>query len=297
MASTSPSDLFQTGQIAGVPSGYKTAVTNPALGLQHGVAVNLAEFAGQAAHLRPAAQFLVLRTPGVFKYLPGDMGKAYSDGWRSIWEGRSEAIEGVDLGLETEMVKTLVGGGSGQELAQLAKVKTKSFDVTTRLVDPVGRPYQRMFESLITLEMNAYGGQPGILALNPDIPQEEMEHIGFWSGMVLAYVMSPSRKSVDAATLLLGVRHNEMGENKLDRDLSKSLEKLELSIPWSAVSQPNDQVLLLAQRLHDDINEGRVTPWMAAAAATEIDPSVAASTTGSKTLVDNVLATGVAARA
>ena len=272
-------------------------IMNGGYGGTHGVQTNYPQYHGFGSHMQRPGRAIVLRTPLGYDYLPAGTREWYIGAYVALFEQRAEEITGLDQTLEAEFTETNIGG-SKQVMEDLSNVTRARSNLSLRLTDPPGRPYQRLAEStLLLFGMDDQIKIPRILSINADIPANVMALPEFRAGVVLFYVPDISEQYIDKAWLLGNVGFKGGGDNKAGRNLQNALEKAEITLDMTCWAQMDEAAIAAATSIHRQLNAARVSPAQAPAFMNAVDSNVADQATGAKALVDQIANAGVAARA
>jgi hypothetical protein len=267
-----------------VTTGWATGATQPMLdfsyGGQHGYSPNLTEWVSNQAYIRRNLICILLEAPGFFQLMPNP--EIWVRSLKSLVELHARTIEGFNAALTVEFAEHPVGG-AGEMQQEVTDVKRVRTEPVFGFVEKYGRPIQTFLEMWIrygmmdpdakiamagTLNSKAvaptrggYQGQSaGSLAVTNGRPNDLLAD---WSTMTCLFIEPDNlHQSVVKSWVTTNMMPRETGPIEGKRDLTSASELLELSIPFTGISQYGLGVNKLAQAILDSINITNAVPFL-----------------------------------
>ncbi len=267
--------------------------TSLAFGGQNGWMPDLREIHGWQQYVQRNARCLVVETPRFLNYLPNP--EIWRESWRCLWEKHAKKISGFKQGLKASVTEQ-DAGGAGEKLQIVGDMKRDRTEPVTDFDEKEGRPIQRMLEvlmrfglmdpntktALISTLIEAAAAR-GLKDLGLDVHGNGMPKdwlLDWFGGTILVYECDITDTRVDKATLTTNVWPHETGPIDMGRELTASKDLLELSIPWSGISDSSYAVVQVAQRLHDRIKKAHTSPGNNPAFIQDIEPILRSNKSG-----------------
>lgn len=265
----------------------KYASTNLAKGGMMGWFPDLREIHGWQQYVPRNAIVLVLETPRFLNYLPNP--EIWRESWRCLIEKHAQKVSGWKQGLKASITEQNVGG-AGELLQIVGDMKRDRTDPVLDFVEKEGRPIQRLLgihlryalmdpetkTALISTLIDSLAARAGSMNdLGPDIGEDGLPKdwlLDWFGGSVLVYETDITNRFVDKASISTNFWPHETGPIDMSRDILASKEKLELSIPFSAVTVSGFAIEQVAQKIHDSIKKAHTSPSNNPAMIQDIEP-------------------------
>jgi len=267
-------------------NGVKQPLLDFRRGGQHGYAPNLTEWVSNQAYIRRNLICILLEAPGFFQLMPDS--SIWIQSLKSLVELHARSIEGFNAALTVEFAEHPVGG-AGEMQQEVTDVKRARTEPVFNFVEKYGRPIQTFLEMWIRYGMmdpdakiamagtltssntatrsgqtlNAAGGRPTDLLAD-------------WSTMTCLFIEPDNlHRSVVKSWITTNMMPKETGPIEGKRDLTTASDLLELSIPFTGISQYGLGVNNLAQAILNQINITNAVPFLHKAFITKGDTNVA----------------------
>jgi hypothetical protein len=257
---------------------------NPMLDLQYGGQMgftpNYTQWVNNQQYIRRNLICLLIEAPLGFQYLPNP------DVWvgtlRALVELHATRIEGLNAHLTVDVAETPVGGGGNvqQDVVDVKRERSApQFTwnekygmpvtmfhqgwITNLLMDP-----DTKFANIATLGSGStYGPPPDMLA-------------DMYSATMIFIEPDPTHTRVVKSWLVTNMFPLSTGDIVGSRDLTAQADKLDVNIQYAGIAQYGLGVDAFAQQLLTSISIANANPYTVNAFANQIDPNVAATTTG-----------------
>ena len=267
-------------------------------GGQHGYAPNLTEWVSNQAYIRRNLICILLEAPGFFQLMPNPT--TWVQSLKSLVELHARTIEGFNAALTVEFAEHPVGGG-GEMQQEVTDVKRARTEPVFGFVEKYGRPIQTFLEMWIRygmLDPDAKIALAGTLAstasasptrsdiaLSYDTTNKRPQDLlADWSTMTCLFIEPDVlHKSVVKAWITTNMMPKETGPIEGKRDLTSPSDLLELSIPFTGISQYGLGVNKLAQQILNNINITNAVPFLHKAFISKFDTTVNSALTASST--------------
>lgn len=263
----------------GPDSTLKAPMINVAVGGQNAFTPDPASFVSSAGYVKRNVIAVLVEAPEGFNDLPN------SENWiaclRQLVEVHPIRIEGLTSKLTPEFVETPIGG-AGEVQQDLADVKRERSAPVIVWSELMGKPISNFIDAWITIfGMDPQTKVPRIMNIADRKPTSILPN---YTGMtVMFFEPDPTFTSIVDAWLCTNMMPMEGPDRTGSRDLTTAGEKLEISTPFTAITQVGDGVLQQAQKYLDDMNLTSVNPNRIKPVLDDIDPLVAnADTAGFK---------------
>lgn len=270
-------------------AGHQSPMLNPTYGGQMGWAPELAEWVSNQAYIRKNLVCLLIEAPAGFQYLPNP------DQWvqtlKAMVELHPVSIDGLNAGLEVEVVDQPVGGG-GQKHHDFTDVKETESNIVFRWTEKYGNPFQAFLRGWITyLMMDPYTKFASVTTLSGSKPTDMLAD-NFAATMIFIEP-DPTFTHVVKSWLVTNMWPKKTGEILGKRDLTTAAEQLSLDIDFTGICQFGLGVDAFAQTLLTGINITGANPYLRAPFVSEISADVAAAAKGFATSATDTAAGGV----
>ncbi|MGI9211322.1 MAG: hypothetical protein ACR2HF_02520 [Methylococcaceae bacterium] len=264
-------------------------------GGQHGYSPNLTEWVSNQAYIRRNLICILLEAPGFFQLMPNPT--IWVQSLKSLVELHARTIEGFNAALTVEFAEHPVGGG-GEMQQEVTDVKRARTEPVFGFVEKYGRPIQTFLEMWIrygmldpdakialagTLSSTATGATRSGATLGYDVTNKRPQDLlADWSTMTCLFIEPDIlHKSVVKAWITTNMMPKETGPIEGKRDLTTASDLLELSIPFTGISQYGLGVNRLAQQILSSINITNAVPFLHKAFISKFDTTVNSALTAS----------------
>lgn len=277
-------------------NGAKQPLLDLRQGGQHGYAPNLTEWVSNQAYIRRNLICILLEAPGFFQLMPNSA--IWVQSLKSLVELHARTIEGFNAALTVEFAEHPVGGG-GEMQQEVTDVKRARTEPVFGFVEKYGRPIQTFLEMWIRygmLDPDAKIALAGTLVSDAGSATRSGTTLGYsttdkrpsdlladWSTMTCLFIEPDVlHRSVVKAWITTNMMPKETGPIEGKRDLTSPSDLLELSIPFTGISQYGLGVNNLAQAILNKINITNAVPFLHRAFITKGDTNVAQFGTASE---------------
>lgn len=252
-------------------------------GGQHGWAPNLTEWVSNQAYVRRNLVCVLLEAPRFFTLMP-DPAKWVST-LKSLLELHCRSIEGFNAALTVDTDEHPVGG-AGEMQQEVINVTRARTEPSFTFVEKYGRPIQTFIQHWIQyalMDPETKYALVGTLEKKPD------DLLADWfSCSALFFEPDPTHRKVVQAWVTTNMFPKETGEIVGKRDLTSASEILNLTIPFTGISQYGLGVNLFAQKILDGININNANPYTRKSFIEAVSSDVAAATEGYKKNAEDV---------
>lgn len=253
-------------------------------GGQQGYAPNLVEWISNQAYVRRNLIPVLLEAPRFFQLMPDP--EKWVSTLKSLMELHCRTIEGYSAGLTVEWDEHPVGGG-GEFHQEFTDVKRARSEPVFGFVEKYGNPIQTFLSNWITYGMmdpeTKYALSGTLDGKRPD------DMLADWYTMSMLMIEpDPTHTKVVKAWITTNMAPKETGEIIGKRDLTAASEILNLSIPFTGISQYGLGANIFAQTILDDINLKNANPYLRPAFIGARDAQVQAAAEGYKKNVEDL---------
>lgn len=252
-------------------------------GGQHGWAPNLTEWVSNQAYVRRNLVCVLLEAPRFFTLMP-DPAKWVST-LKSLLELHCRSIEGFNAALTVDTDEHPVGG-AGEMQQEVINVTRARTEPSFTFVEKYGRPIQTFIQHWIQyalMDPETKYALVGTLEKKPD------DLLADWfSCSALFFEPDPTHRKVVQAWVTTNMFPKETGEIVGKRDLTSASEILNLTIPFTGISQYGLGVNLFAQKILDGININNANPYTRKSFIEAVSSDVAAAAEGYKKNAEDV---------
>jgi len=270
-------------------NGAKQPLLDLRSGGQHGYAPNLTEWVSNQAYIRRNLICILLEAPGFFQLMPHP--EVWIQSLKSLVELHARSIEGFNAALTVEFAEHPVGG-AGEMQQEVTDVKRARTEPVFNFVEKYGRPIQTFLEMWIRYGMmdpDAKIAMAGTLSSSATAVSRGTQGLGYsttdkrpsdlladWSTMTCLFIEPDNlHRSVVKSWITTNMMPKETGPIEGKRDLTTASDLLELSIPFTGISQYGLGVNNLAQAILNKINITNAVPFLHKAFITQGDSHVA----------------------
>lgn len=247
-------------------------VIDPSFGGQGGYAPNLAQWLNNQAYVSKPTIAVVLEAPGFFSLMT-DPNK-WVEILRAVFETHVRTIEGLRSGITWTFDEHAVGRG-GEVQQEVVDAKRERSEPVIGLIDKAGLPFQNFFR--IWGQYGMMDPETGFaLASNINITDNQPWLADKYTATVMFFEPDMAHKRVVKAWLCTNMMPMNNGDEDGSRDPTAPGTFLELSIPFTALTQVGTGPKLLAQTLLDAMNRTNANPYQRAAFIDGMDAEVAA---------------------
>ena len=281
-----------------VTTGWASGATQPMLdfsyGGQNGYSPNLTEWVSNQAYIRRNLICILLEAPGFFQLMHNP--EVWVRSLKSLVELHARSIEGFNAALTVEFAEHAVGG-AGEMQQEVTDVKRARTEPVFGFVEKYGRPIQTFLEMWIrygmmdpdakiamagtltgtgkTATRGTYLGQTSAGSL-PATAGRPNDLLADWSTMTCLFIEPDNlHQSVVKSWVTTNMMPKETGPIEGKRDLTSASELLELSIPFTGISQYGLGVNKLAQAILDSINVTNAVPFLHNSFISSMDTGIA----------------------
>lgn len=252
-------------------------------GGQMGYAPVLKEWVSNQAYVRRNLVCILIEAPKFFSKMPDP------DKWHSILKSLVElhcrSIEGFNAALTVD-TDTHPVGGAGEMQDEVTNVTRARTEPSFSFVEKYGRPIQTFIQHWIQ-----YGIQDPETkyALIGTVENQPEDMLADWYTMTcLFFEPDHSHRKITQAWLTTNMMPKETGEITGKRDLTSASEILNLTIPFTGISQYGLGVNLFAQKILDSINIKNANPYLRPSFIDAISGDVDRAKEGYKNNIDDL---------
>lgn len=261
--------------------------TNPMLdvtyGGQQGYAPNLSEVISNQAYVRRPVVAILLEAPRFFSVMPEP--EKWVSSLRSLVEVHARTIDGLNAELTVETDSHPIGGG-GEIQEEITDVKRAASTPNFGFVEKYGRPIQTFISNWIRYGMMDPDTKYALAGTLDKKPEDML--LDWYSMSCLFFEPDPTHTKVVQSWVCTNMFPKGTGEIIGKRDLTAASEILNLTIPFSAVSQYNLGGNVFAQKILDNINLKNANPFNKTSFIQNIDSDVAKASAGYEKNVEDI---------
>jgi hypothetical protein len=270
------------------PKAFGVGSAQPMLDLsyggQHGWAPNLTQWVSNQAYVRRDLVCVLLEAPKFFSLMPDPQKWVMT--LKSLVELHCKSIEGFNAGLTVEFDEHAVGGG-GEMQQEVIDVKRARSEPVFNFVEKYGMPIQTFLHAWISYGMMDPDTKYAMVSTLPGQRPDDL--LADWSTMsCLFFEPDPQHRKVVKSWVSTNMMPRETGEITAKRDLTSAKEVLNLSIPFTAISQFSLGTNIFAQQILDNINMSNSNPYLRPSFVQSIDADVASAAEGYKKNVEDL---------
>lgn len=252
-------------------------------GGQHGWAPNLTEWVSNQAYVRRNLVCVLLEAPRFFTLMP-DPAKWVST-LKSLLELHCRSIEGFNAALTVDTDEHPVGG-AGEMQQEVINVTRARTEPSFTFVEKYGRPIQTFIQHWIQYALMDPETKYALVGTLENKPEDLLAD--WFSCSALFFEPDPTHRKVVQAWVTTNMFPKETGEIVGKRDLTSASEILNLTIPFTGISQYGLGVNLFAQKILDGININNANPYTRKSYIEAISSDVAAAAEGYKKNAEDV---------
>lgn len=252
-------------------------------GGQHGWAPNLTEWVSNQAYVRRNLVCVLLEAPRFFTLMP-DPAKWVST-LKSLLELHCRSIEGFNAALTVDTDEHPVGG-AGEMQQEVINVTRARTEPSFTFVEKYGRPIQTFIQHWIQYALMDPETKYALVGTLENKPEDLLAD--WFSASALFFEPDPTHRKVVQAWVTTNMYPKETGEIIGKRDLTSASEILNLTIPFTGISQYGLGVNLFAQKILDGININNANPYTRKSFIESISSDVAAAAEGYKKNAEDV---------
>jgi hypothetical protein len=246
-------------------------------GGQHGWAPNLTEWVSNQAYVRRNLVCVLLEAPRFFTLMP-DPAKWVST-LKSLLELHCRSIEGFNAALTVDTDEHPVGG-AGEMQQEVINVTRARTEPSFTFVEKYGRPIQTFIQHWIQYALMDPETKYALVGTLENKPEDLLAD--WFSASALFFEPDPTHRKVVQAWVTTNMYPKETGEIIGKRDLTSASEILNLTIPFTGISQYGLGVNLFAQKILDGININNSNPYLRPSHIQGISSDVGAAAEGYK---------------
>ena len=244
-------------------------------GGQHGWAPNLTEWVSNQAYVRRNLVCVLLEAPRFFTLMP-DPAKWVST-LKSLLELHCRSIEGFNAALTVDTDEHPVGG-AGEMQQEVINVTRARTEPSFTFVEKYGRPIQTFIQHWIQYALMDPETKYALVGTLERKPEDLLAD--WFSCSALFFEPDPTHRKVVQAWVTTNMFPKETGEIVGKRDLTSASEILNLTIPFTGISQYGLGVNLFAQKILDGININNANPYTRKSFIEAVSSDVAAAAEG-----------------
>jgi hypothetical protein len=267
---------------------FGTGSTQPMLdftfGGQQGWAPNLLEWVSNQAYVRRNLICVLLEAPRFFSVMPDP--QKWVSSLKSLMELHCKSIEGFNAGLTVETDEHPVGG-AGEFQQEVTDVKRARTEPSLTFVEKYGMPIQTFLHNWITYGLmdpdTKYAMVGTLSGQRPD------DLLADWYSMSCLFMEpDPQHRKVVKSWVTTNMFPKETGEIIGKRDLTTASEVLNLTVPFTGISQFSLGTNLFAQQILNTINMNNSNPYLRPSFIQNISADVNAAADGYKKNVEDL---------
>jgi hypothetical protein len=267
---------------------FGTGSTQPMLdftyGGQQGWAPNLVEWVSNQAYVRRNLICVLLEAPQFFKLMPDP--QKWVSSLKSLMELHCKSIEGFNAGLTVETDEHPVGG-AGEMQQEVTDVKRARTEPSFTFVEKYGMPIQTFLHNWITyglMDPDTKFAMVGTLS-----NQKPEDLLADWYSMSCLFMEpDPQHRKVVKSWVTTNMFPKETGEIIGKRDLTTASEVLNITVPFTGISQFSLGTNLFAQKILNTINMNNSNPYLRPSFIQDISADVNAAQDGYKKNVEDL---------
>jgi hypothetical protein len=189
------------------------------------------------------------------------------------------SIEGFNAALTVDTDEHPVGG-AGEMQQEVINVTRARTEPSFTFVEKYGRPIQTFIQHWIQYALMDPETKYALVGTLENKPEDLLAD--WFSCSALFFEPDPIHRKVVQAWVTTNMFPKETGEIVGKRDLTSASEILNLTIPFTGISQYGLGVNLFAQKILDGININNANPYLRPSHLQSISSDVAAATEGYK---------------
>jgi hypothetical protein len=267
---------------------FGTGSTQPMLdftyGGQQGWAPNLVEWVSNQAYVRRNLICVLLEAPQFFKLMPDP--QKWVSSLKSLMELHCKSIEGFNAGLTVETDEHPVGG-AGEMQQEVTDVKRARTEPSFTFVEKYGMPIQTFLHNWITyglMDPDTKFAMVGTLS-----NQRPEDLLADWYSMSCLFMEpDPQHRKVVKSWVTTNMFPKETGEIIGKRDLTTASEVLNITVPFTGISQFSLGTNLFAQKILNTINMNNSNPYLRPSFIQDISADVNAAQDGYKKGIEDL---------
>lgn len=266
------SDTYVDGQ--GYGKGRNTPVVNIANGGQNGFMPEYSHYVSSALYVRRNIFCRVVEAPRGFNDLEDPV--RWRAGLKAIMEQHARTIEGFKSKLTVEVVDAPVGA-AGDKIQSPANVTREVPEPVIGLDERPGRPFTHFFNGWITGLIGDPNTKVPTVMSRPENRTKVIDLLPDYIGMTCMFIEpDPTFTKVEKAWLTTNMWPMNGADIEGKRDLTAAGEILQISIPFTGLTQVGFGVDQWAQQMMDEINLSGSNPSVRPAFISKISPDVLA---------------------
>ena len=268
-----------TSTLAGQAFGQELTshAVDPTTGGQGGYANDLTTWLNNQGYVTKQVIAIVLEAPQFFQYMNNP--SKWIEILRAMFETHVRTIEGLRSGIEYTFEGHPVGG-AGEEQEEVTNATRQRSEPVIGLVDKIGRPFQNFLRCWGQYGMMDPDTKYALASNGANAPANEPWSAEKYTATVLFFEPDAAHKKVEKAWLCTNMMPHNNGDEDGRRDLTQGGELLNLSIPFTAITQTGAGVRVLAQSMLDTLYRTNANPHLRNAFIQGQDSDVAATAEG-----------------
>lgn len=253
-------------------------------GGQFGWTPNLAELHNNQGYVQRNMTVLALEAPRFFEFMPNK--EIWFQSFKALVEKHPFKITGFKQGLTVELADQELAGGEKQQ--EYTNVKRDRTEPVFSFIEKETRPIQRFLDLWIRYGMMDPDTKFALISTlaGANLPTDWL--FDWYAGTILAYETDVTHRFVDKAWLTTNFFPHTTGPIDGQRELTANKDLLSLDIPFSGTSVSGHAIVMLAQRIHEQINMTNASPANNQAFIQEISPIISDIKNGYKWSVEKI---------
>jgi hypothetical protein len=270
MNATDVNGLKRAGSVTDTLIGkkaYGQYINNAAIDIAHGgqfgYAPNMTEWKSNQAYVRKSGFAVLLEVPKFFLVMPDP--ESWIQALKALLETQSKKIEGFKQGVKLE-VEEHDFGAAGEKQQEVVNATRERSEPTITVQEKYGRPIQTFINAWMRyglMDPETKYALISTLAKKEQIPDDLLAD---WYSCSWAFIEpDPTGRKVVKSYLVANSWPMEEGDVESVKDPVSSQEMLELTIPFSGITQVGVGVNIFCQQLLDKMNRINANPFLRAA--------------------------------
>jgi len=254
----------ESGDQKGLQKFSNAPLLNLTYGGMHGWTPNYAEYVNNQAYVRRNSVCILLEAPRFFSYM--ENAEEYVQILKMLLEEHAISFEGFNAELTVEVDEHAVGGG-GQKQHEYVNVTMAQSEPVYNFVEKYGRPIQMYIETWIRYGIMDPDTKFALINTIANKGTNGTDYVtdmlsDMYSCTVLVMEMDPTHTTVVKSFICTNMFPKTTGEIVAKRDLTQNNEILNLSIPFTGLTQSNAGTNEFAQKILNNIQQKGASPYM-----------------------------------
>lgn len=260
------------------------AMLDLSYGGQFGWSPNHEQWVSNQAYVPRNLVCILLEAPRFFELMPEP--QKWRDTLKALFELHPKSIEGFNAALTVE-TETHAVGGAGEMQDEVTNVVRARTEPSFTFVEKAGMPIQTFLHNWITyglMDPDTKYAMAG--TLQGERPQDMLPD--WYSATCLFFEPDPLHRKVVKSWVTANMFPKETGEITGKRDLTTAGAILNLTIPFTGISQFNLGTNKFAQSILDKINLANANPYLKPSFVQGIDSNVSETADGYAKNIDDL---------